>query len=569
MLAARLTASGTKRVLVLEAGPSGEFRNVRTPAGLPRLFKSALDWNLYAPPQKGAADRRVYLARGKLIGGSSATNATLYHRGAPGDYAAWGIPGWGPADVAPWFIASEANSRGAVPGVHGSEGPLSVEDPRYTSRLHDAFFAAAASLGWPARPDFNDWSGAPPSSSSTQTGYGEFQVTQRRGARCDAGAAYLTPAVRARPNLKVVSGATVTRVAIEGAAARGVSFVVGDQDQATQSAPLAPGGEVLMCAGAVHTPQILMLSGVGDARALRDLGIPLAADLPGVGANLQDHPAALVSYTLKPSAGGISVTDEIMHSDGRVRVRALLNYALRRRGPLTTTGCDHGAFVATGARAGSLGPTTPDLQIRLAPALALDADGIGSYVEFARLKDTGRKWPSGVTFQLLAVRPASRGHIGLRSADPWDAPVLDPGFLTDKAGEDAATLRAGIAIARDLASQPAFSGLIEGEAHPGPGAASESALDAYLASTLHSGNAVVGSARMGPRPSAGDVVDSDLKVHGISGLRVVDASVFPVVPGGQTGAPVIMLAERAAAGLAGGGSVSGAAVALQVAAVAA
>lgn len=547
-------------MLVVEAGPSGEFRNVRTPAGLPRLFKSALDWNLYAPPQPGAAGRRVYLARGRLVGGSSATNATLYHRGAPADYAAWGVPGWGPADVAPWFVAGEANELGDVPGVHGGSGPLAVEFPRYQSKLHDAFFAAAAGLGWPSRPDFNDWTAAAASSSTTtQAGYGEFQVMQRRGARCDAAAAYLTPAVRARPNLTLVDGAKVMGVDIDGGAvARGVHFVVGDQDQATQAATLAPGGEVLMCAGAVHTPHLLMLSGVGDGRALREQGIAVKADLPGVGANLQDHPAALVSYLLKPSAGAISVTDHIMHPDGRVRARAVLNYALRRRGPLTTTGCDHGAFVATGARAAALGPATPDLQIRLAPALALDADGIGSYVEYARLKETGRKWPSGVTFQLLGVRPASRGRVGLRSTDPWDRPVLDPAFLTDAGGEDAATLRAGVRLARDLAATPAFEAMVGDEVHPGPGAATDEAVDAYVAATLHSGNAVVGTARMGPDPRSGAVVDADLRVHGVTGLRVIDASVFPTVPGGQTGAPVLMVAERAAAGLVrGGGRVAG------------
>lgn len=556
VLAARLSENGTKRVLVVEAGPSGEFRNVRTPAGLPRLFKSHLDWNLYAPPQAGADGRRVYLARGKLLGGCSATNATLYHRGAPGDYAAWAVPGWGPSDVAPWFVAGEANELGDVPGVHGGSGPLSVEFPRYRNKLHDAFFAASASLGWPARADFNDW-------GTTQAGYGEFQVMQRKGARCDAAAAYLTPAVRARPNLTLVAGASVLGVEIEAGAARGIRYVRGDPDQAVLSASLAPGGEVLMCAGAVHTPHLLMLSGVGDGRALAAHGIGVKADLPGVGANLQDHPAALVAYTLKPSAGAISVTDQIMHADGRVRARAVLNYALRRRGPLTTTGCDHGAFVSTGARTATLGDA-PDLQIRLAPALALDADGIGSYVEFARLKESGRKWPSGVTFQLLAVRPASRGAISLRSADPFDTPVLDPGFLSDAAGADAATLRAGVRIARDLAATPAFEGMVEAEVHPGPGAATDAALDAYLAATLHSGNAVVGSARMGPDPRAGAVVDADLRVHGVAGLRVVDASVFPTILGGQTGAPVLMLAERAAAGLVrGGGRVAGVAAAVR------
>jgi fatty acid photodecarboxylase len=560
-----------------QSGPSGEFRTVRTPAGLPRLFKSRLDWNFYARPQPGADGRRVYMARGRLLGGSSATNATLYHRGAAGDYDGWGVDGWGSADVAPWFVASERNEIGPVPGVHGASGPLAVEFPRYRNRLHDAFFEAAASLGWPHRPDFNDWtagSGASPpastsssasssassaSSSSSQVGYGEFQVMQARGARCDAASAYLTPAVRARPNLRVVPDATVLKIEVEGGVARGVRFALGTEpDAPTTHAALLPGGEVLMAAGAVHTPHLLMLSGIGPARALRQMGLPVVADLPGVGAGLQDHPAALVSFTLKPSAGPIAITDELMHASGRIRAQAALNYLLRRRGPLASTGCDHGAFVSTGARSADLGPATPDLQIRLTPGLALNPDGIRSYVEFGRLKETGKKWPSGVTFQLLAVRPASRGSISLSSPDPWDAPLLNPGFLSDAAGADAATLRAGVRIARDLAATPAFESLIESEVHPGPGAANDAAIDEYVRATLHSGNAVVGSARMGPSPAAGAVVDADLRVHGVSGLRVCDASVFPVVPGGQTGAAVFMLAERAGAGLArGGGRVAG------------
>lgn len=306
-----------------------------------------------------------------------------------------------------------------------------------------------------------------------------------------------------------------------------------------------------MAAGAVHTPHVLMLSGLGDAAALRDAGIKCEVSLPGLGKNLQDHPACLSAFTLKPSAGAISITDHLLTKSGRLRAGAVLNYALRRRGPLTSTGCDHGAFVSTGARssAGDLGEAVPDLQVRLAPGLALNPDGIGSYVDFGRLSAQGKKWPSGLTFQLLAVRPRSRGSISLRSSDPWDAPLFDPAFLSDDGGADAATLRNGLRLSRELAAAPALAALLEEEMHPGAAATSDDELDAYIRLTLHSGNAVVGSARMGDQgPQAGDVVDAaTLKVHGVSGLRIADASVLPAIPGGQTGAPVVVVAERAAA----------------------
>ena len=313
-------------------------------------------------------------------------------------------------------------------------------------------------------------------------------------------------------------------------------------------ATLAPGGEVVLAAGAVHTPHLLMLSGVGPARALRDAGIDVVVDAPGVGANLQDHPAALAAWSLKASAGPISVTDHLMHADGRLRLRALAAYALARRGPLATTGCDRGAFVVTSGRGGD-----PDLQIRLAPGLALNPDGISSYVEFGRLAGTGRKWPSGVTMQLLGVRPASRGRVSLASPDPWDAPVVDPGYLSDPAGADAATLRAGVRLARSIAGQGPLAELIDAEVHPGPDADTDDAIDDYVRRTLHSGNAVVGSAAMGVAGDAAAVVTPDLCVKGVKGLRVADASVCPKIPGGQTGAVVFAIAERAATLLGAGG----------------
>ena len=308
-----------------------------------------------------------------------------------------------------------------------------------------------------------------------------------------------------------------------------------------------------MTAGAVHTPHVLMLSGLGDAAALRDAGVKCEVSLPGLGKNLQDHPACLSAFTLRASAGAISITDHLLTKSGRLRAGAVLNYALRRRGPLTSTGCDHGAFISTGARSADLGADVADLQVRLAPGLALNPDGIGSYVEFGRLAAEGRKWPSGLTFQLLAVRPRSRGSVSLRSPSPWDAPVFDPAFLSDAAGLDAATLRAGLRLSRELAAAPALERLLEGEMHPGAAATTDDELDAYVRLSLHSGNAVVGSARMGsaaggPQGGGDAVVDpATLRVHGVSGLRIADASVLPVIPGGQTGAAVVVVAERAAA----------------------
>lgn len=254
-----------------------------------------------------------------------------------------------------------------------------------------------------------------------------------------------------------------------------------------------------------------------------------------------DHPAALVAFTLAPSAGPISVTDDLMHASGRLRLRALAAYALARRGPLATTGCDRGAFVST------RGGGDPDLQIRLAPGLALNPDGISSYVEFGKLASSGQKWPSGVTMQLLGVRPASRGTVTLATPDPWDAPSVNPGYLSDAGGADAATLREGVKLARKIAEASPLSTLIQSELHPGPSASTDAAIDEYVRATLHSGNAVVGTAALGAAGDPSAAVTPDLKVKGVTGLRVADASVMPRVPGGQTGAPAFAIAERAAA----------------------
>ncbi|CAL8465624.1 g5160 [Coccomyxa elongata] len=535
VLANRLTADGTKKVLMLEAGGVNEAKEVRTPAGLPRLFKSGLDWNLYSTLQHAANERSIYLARGKLLGGSSATNATLYHRGTAADYDAWGVPGWTSQDALKWFIQAENNCRGIEDGVHGTGGLMRVENPRYNNPLHDVFFQAAQQAGIPENDNFNNW-------GRSQAGCGEFQVTHSKGERADCFRMYLEP-ILGRSNLTVLTGAKTLKVETEkagGAAviSRGVTFQLNSQDGSKHSAELAPGGEVVLCAGSIHSPQILQLSGIGPQAQLREKGIPVVTDLPGVGQNMQDHPACLSAFYLKESAGAISVTDELLHTNGRIRTRAILKYLLFKKGPLATTGCDHGAFVCTA------GQSEPDLQIRFVPGLALDPDGIGSYTAFGKMKD--QKWPSGITFQLLGVRPKSRGTVSLRSDDPWDAPKLDIGYLTDKEGADLATLRSGIKLSREIAAQPAFAPYVADELHPGASASSDAAIDAFIRDTVHSGNANVGTCAMAAAAGGNAVVDPSLRVFGVRGLRVADASVIPVIPGGQTGAATVMVAERAA-----------------------
>ncbi|GMH38701.1 hypothetical protein BSKO_06585 [Bryopsis sp. KO-2023] len=538
VLANRLSADESKNVLVLEAGPVKSDMTVKTPAGIVRLFKSAFDWNLYTTRQTQLDDRYLYLARGKLIGGSSCTNATLYHRGTAEDYDNWGVEGWGSKDVLEWFKKVEANSRGESE-VHGANGFMSVEDPRYSNRLFENFFRAAEEVGLKENKDFNDW-------RHSQEGYGNFQVTQDKGVRADMFTNALKP-VLGRSNLDVQGGAITTKVVFEegagGTKAVGVEYALGGIDGAKESASLAPGGEVLMCAGAIHSPSILMLSGIGPKSTLENLDIPVVADLEGVGQNLQDHPACLSAFKLKPQYESWCVTDHVYNNHGGIRKRALLNYLLFKRGPLATTGCDRGAFVST------TGSGQPDLQMRFTAGFALDPDGVSAYVRFGELLEQGEKWPGGVTFQNIACRPKSKGSVTLSSDDPFASPKINIGYLTDPEGEDARVLREGLKLSRKMASSEAWGKYLEEERFPGADKASDEALDQYVRDTLHSANAVVGSCRMGVEKGDGSVVDPELKVHGIEGLRVVDASVIPVIPGGQTGAPVIMLADRIASKL--------------------
>lgn len=550
VLANKLTEDGSKRVLVLEAGAENKDFEVKAPAGITRLFKSKLDWNMYSQLQQQLDSRQVYIARGKLLGGSSATNATLYHRGSYDDYQSWGVPGWGPEDVLPWYKKCEDNPDCGSTRYHAMGGTMHVENPRYNNKLHDVFFQASQEAGVPYNPDFNDW-------SRNQYGYGEFQVTQDKGRRADMFRQYLEP-VLGRSNLQVQTLCKVTKLMFEssssGPVARGVQFTQRGPDGKRHIAELAAGGEVILTAGSVHTPHVLMLSGLGPAATLRQYGIEPVADLPGVGANFQDHPACVTAHKLQERHAGLSITNQIYKDGAKIRLTAVADWLLRGRGPLATTGCDHGAFLR------STGSGQPDVQLRFVPAMAIDPDGVSSYVEFARLQASGvvTKWPAGITMQIVGCRPRSRGHISLRTDDPFDQPAINPGYLTDADGKDAAALRWGIRFTRQLAETPAFKEYLESEYWPGQDLQDDDALDSFIRSTLHSANAIVGTCAMGTDPAKGAVVTPELKVHGVQGLRVIDASVIPQIIGGQTGAPTVMVAERGAALLMGQERVGGA-----------
>ena len=539
VMANRLSENPEKNVLVIEAGADNTSRNIKIPAAFTRIFRSDLDWNLFTETQALLENRQVYLPRGRVLGGSSSTNATLYMRGSAGDYDSWDVPGWSSSDVLPWFKMSETNRDIKNPAMHGTSGNLMVENPRYHNFLHEKFFKAAEEFGLPANGDFNDW-------ARPQSGYGTFQVTQDKGRRADGYRQYLDP-IRNRPNLTVLTGATVTKVVFDGQKAVGVEFAVEKTSTMRQrhEAELAASGEVIMCAGAIHTPHILQHSGIGDERMLKESGIESLMNLPGVGQNLQDQPAVLTAAPLKSSLEGRSLSDHIYNHKGGLRKRAILSYFLLGKGPLTSTGCDRGAFMTTGA---AKDQNVPDLQIRFVPGMALDPDGVSTYVRFGKFQEEGKKWPSGVTFQLVAARAEGKGSVTPSSNDPFAAPVIDSGYLNDPEGRDLATLRHGIKIARDLAQQSAMKEVLDGELFPGTSISTDSEMESYIRSTVHSSNALIGTCRMGKDgPGSGDVVDADLNVYGLSGIRVVDASVIPRIPGGQTGAPTAMIAEKAAA----------------------
>jgi len=502
VLAYRLAEAG-RSVLVLEAG--GDDRGideVRIPAAFSNLFKTEHDWDYETVEQKHALGRRMYWPRGKLLGGSSSINAQLYVRGNRLDYDGWrddaGCAGWGYADVLPYFLRAEDNARGAS-DYHGVGGPLRVEDLRFTHELCHAFVEAAVLHGIAPNADFN---------GAAQEGAGLFQVTQRRGARWSAADAYLRPAT-AFPGVRVETDALVTRVLVDGGRAVGVEWVAGGRVHTAQAS-----ADVLLAGGAVNSPQLLMLSGIGPAAHLRELGIEVVADVPGVGGNLQDHLAA-------PAIWLTEGTDSLHDHE---TLGALLRWQTTRTGPLASPVAEACAFVASRP-----GLPAPDLQFHVAAV---------SFADNALAEPPG----PGFTMAPVLVSVASRGSIRLRSADPTWRPAIDAGYLS--ADEDLEALVAGVALAREIASLGALPKWLREEYLPGAAASTPDGIRDAVRRHSQTLYHPVGTCAMG----AGDagVVDTECRVHGVAGLRVVDASVMPVVPRGNTNAPTMAVAEKAA-----------------------
>ncbi|WP_460813052.1 GMC family oxidoreductase [Luteimonas pelagia] len=509
VLANRLSADPSCRVLLLEAGPRDANPLIHMPAGLSRLVRNRrINWNYETEPEPGLDGRRLWWPRGKVLGGSSAINAMCYTRGAPGDYDDWaasGATGWDWATVLPYFRRSEGNARGAD-AFHGADGPLSVSDPRHVDTLSRAFVAAGVQSGLPANDDFN---------GAAQLGVGTYQVTQRDGARCSAATAYLAP-VRDRANLVVHAGAHVVRITFSrGTRARANGVVYAMRGSAYHQ-PAAR--EVILCGGAVNSPQLLMLSGIGPSAELRAHAIDRVADLPGVGGNLQDH---LDICTLVSTSRPVGY-------DRLNPLGVAFDYYLRgRRGPGTSNIAEAGGFARS-----SLAPDArPDIQFHFVPA-QLDDHG--------RNRLPGR----GYTLHACALRPRSRGRIRLAGNRATQPPRIHAGYLTDDAGHDLAVMVEAARLARGILAQPAFDAFRGDPVLPARDDLDDAGLADFIRAKAETIYHPAGTCRMGVDDMS--VVDPRLRVHGVDGLRVVDASVMPTLPGGNTNAPVTMIAERAA-----------------------
>ncbi|TYP82901.1 GMC family oxidoreductase [Blastococcus xanthinilyticus] len=501
-LAGRLTEDPSVRVLLLEAGGSDKLLEVQVPAGMYKVWRTRRDWNYTTEEQPGLDGRRLFWPRGKLLGGSSSINAMIYIRGARADYDEWarltGDPSWSYEQVLPLFRRMEDNARGAD-GYHGVGGPLRVEDLRSPHPWTTAVVESAVATGHPRNDDFN---------GPAQEGVGQYQVTQKRGRRWSSADAYLHPAAD-RPNLTVLTGALTTRVLVEGGRATGVEFRRGGRLHTVRAER-----EVVLSGGAVNTPQLLQLSGIGPADHLREVGVDVVHDLPGVGGGLQDHPLVPVIWHVR---SGRSLT----HGDSP---SGYARWFGARRGPLSSNLAEAGLFTRSAPELAE-----PDLQMHFLP------------VKFWRQAEVDPD-VDAFTAAVVLVDVQSRGSVRLRSADPTWAPAIDAGYLTDD--RDLEALVTGVEKAREIAGAAPLADVLGEEWSPGGTVHGREALRQKVKDTLESLYHPVSSCRMGTDAQA--VVDSRLRVHGIEGLRVADASVMPTLVRGNTNAPTIMIAERAA-----------------------
>jgi choline dehydrogenase-like flavoprotein len=503
VLANRLSEDPSVRVLLLEAGGKDRSPKIKIPAAFAEQFHTKLDWDYATEPEAHVDGRSLYIPRGKALGGSSSMNAMLYVRGRPLDYDGWeaqGAPGWGFKDVLAYFLKAEDNVRGPSE-YHGVGGPLRVSEQRSPRPLCTRLLAASEAAGIPRIADYN---------GPEQDGVSMFQVTQQNGARFSAADAYLRPAL-ARPNLEVRTGVNVLGVELDGGRARGVRVARGRRGEEVVAAER----EVLLSAGAIGSPQMLLLSGIGAGEELRAAGVDARHELPGVGRNLQDHPFVTVLWE-------VSDRRTLYGAEGP---KALAEWLLRRSGKLTSTVAEVVAFTRTRG-----GLPAADIQFHMGAA----------YYE-----DHGAETYDGhcMVIAPVLVSPKARGQVWLRSANPAAKPHIKTNTLSEE--DDVASLLAGVRLAREIAGQDPLREVVVKELKPGPGQVDDDELEADLRRRLMLIYHPVGTARMSDsHPEA--VVDSRLRVHGVDGLRVIDASIMPTITGGNTNAPTIMIAERGA-----------------------
>jgi choline dehydrogenase len=507
VLANRLTASGRYRVLLLEAG--GHDRNVwiHIPLGYGKLFSnSKVNWLYTSEPEAELNNRQIIQPRGKVLGGSSSINGLLYIRGQPSDFDHWrqlGNSGWSFEDVLPYFRRAEDQQRGEDT-LHGVGGPLAVSDVCEPHPLCEAFVAAAQQAGFPRNDDFN---------GPNQEGAGYFQLTARRGRRWSTAVGYLRQA-RRRPNLTVVSNALASKILFSGRRAIGVEYRCGDTTRTAHA-----NAEVIVAGGTFNSPQLLQLSGLGPAALLQSFGISVVADMPGVGADLQDHFQVRMQYRCTEP---ITMND-VLHS-WRHRISAGLRYVLFRKGLLAIGAGYAGGFFRTSPLA-----ATPDVQVHF---IIFSADTAGAVLH---------SFP-GFIASVCQLRPESRGFVRIKSADPRKAPAIQPRYLSSPTDRD--TVVAGIKLLRRMMSRPAMRRYIAEERAPDPHCTSDAELLAFARATGTTVFHPTSTCRMGSDSTA--VVDERLRVHGIERLRVVDGSIMPTLVSGNTNAAIVMIGEKGA-----------------------
>ena len=497
VLASRLSEDPDVRVLLLEAGPPDTKENVHVPLGYLQLAATDIDWDYHSAPEAECNGRRIQLPRGKVLGGSSSVNAMVYIRGNRRDYDDWGVPGWSAADLLPYFLKAEDNERGAA-RWHATGGPLPVSEGRSGNAMSRAFVEAGVEAGLARNEDFN---------GDEQDGVGLYQVTQRDGMRASAAVAYLHPAME-RANLTVLPYMLAERVLFEGTRAVGVQA-----SQLGQPQEFRAEREVILCGGAYNSPQLLMLSGVGPAEHLTMREIEVLLDQPAVGENLSEHAATQLVWT----------TPEEQSLLLALEPAALQEYEATRTGPFASNLAEAGGF----ARVGSDAPA-PDTQFHFAPV---------------HIVDEGMSDPEahGVWVSPCLLTPHSRGSVRLASSDPTAKPIVRNEFYSS--GDDMQRMIAGLRLTLDICGQTALAPYCV-EPFNTPDGDSDDALREHVARTTFAVYHPVGTCRMGEDADA--VLDSQLRVNGLESLRVIDASVMPVVPRGNTNAPTIAIAERAA-----------------------